>query len=59
MNQLLYMDDLKLLGRSEDDLENKIKIVKAVVCFLFGNFPGSEFYMPIFWSTLCSILIGG
>jgi len=24
------MDDLKLLGRSEDDLENEITIVKAV-----------------------------
>jgi len=23
---LLYMDDLKLLGRSEEDLENEIKI---------------------------------
>ena len=33
MNQLLYMDDLKLLGRSEDDLENKIKIAKAVHAF--------------------------
>ena len=26
---MLYMDGLKLLGRSEDDLENEIKIVKA------------------------------
>jgi hypothetical protein len=24
------MDDLKLLSRSEEDLENKIKIVKAI-----------------------------
>ena len=24
------MDDLKLLSRSEDDLENEIKIVKAI-----------------------------
>ena len=27
---LLYTDDLKLLGRSEGDLENEIKIVKAI-----------------------------
>jgi hypothetical protein len=31
---LLYMDDLNLLGRSEEDLVNEIKIVKAVVFFL-------------------------
>ena len=30
ISHLLYMDDLKLLGRSEDDLENEIKIVKAI-----------------------------
>jgi len=26
---LMYVDDLELLGRSEDDLDNEIKIVKA------------------------------
>jgi hypothetical protein len=26
----VYVDDFKLLGRSEDDLENEIKIVQAV-----------------------------
>jgi len=31
ISHLLYMDDLKLLGRSDDDLENEIKIVKAIV----------------------------
>jgi hypothetical protein len=30
ISHLLYMDDLKLLGRSEDDLENEIKIVKTI-----------------------------
>jgi len=27
---LLYMDDLKLLGRNESDLENEIKIVQTI-----------------------------
>ena len=26
----MYVDDLKLLGKSEDDFENEIKIVKAI-----------------------------
>ena len=30
ISHLLYMDDLKLLGRNENDLENEIKIVQAV-----------------------------
>ena len=30
ISQLLYMDDLKLLGRDEDELEDDIKIVKAI-----------------------------
>jgi len=28
------------------------------VCFLLGNSPASEFYMPTFRNTLCSIFIG-
>jgi hypothetical protein len=28
INHLLYMDDLKLIGRSEEELRNEIKIVK-------------------------------
>jgi len=32
------MDDLKLLSRSEDDLENEIKIVKAVSTHINMNF---------------------
>jgi len=27
ISHLLYMDDLKLLGRNESDLENEIKVV--------------------------------
>jgi hypothetical protein len=29
MNHLLYIDDLKLIGRSEEELGNEIRIVKA------------------------------
>jgi hypothetical protein len=29
-NYLLYMDDLKLLGRNENDLKNGIKIVQTI-----------------------------
>jgi hypothetical protein len=28
INHLLYTDDLKLMGRSEEELKNEIKIVK-------------------------------
>jgi hypothetical protein len=38
INHLLYMDDLKLLGRNEDDLENEIKIVKAIIKDINMNF---------------------
>jgi len=30
-----------------------------VVYFILGNSPASEFYMPTFRNTLCSIFIGG
>ena len=30
ISHLLYMDDLKLLGRNENDLENEIKIVQTI-----------------------------
>ena len=30
ISHLLYMDDLKLLGRNENDLKNKIKIVQTI-----------------------------
>ena len=32
--------------------------VLYVVCFLLGNIPASEVYMPTFRNTLCSIFIG-
>jgi hypothetical protein len=28
INHLMYMEDVKLLGRNENDLENEIKIVQ-------------------------------
>ena len=28
------------------------------MCFLLGNSPVSQFYMPTFWNTICSIFIG-
>jgi len=30
LSHLLYMDDLKLLGRNENDLKNEIKIVLTI-----------------------------
>jgi len=30
ISHLLYMDDLKLLGRNENDLENEMKIVQKI-----------------------------
>jgi len=30
ISHLLYMDDLKLLGRNEKDLENEMKIVQTI-----------------------------
>jgi len=38
ISHLLYMDDWKLLGRSEDNLENEIKIVKAISKDITMNF---------------------
>ena len=35
---LMYMDDFKLLGRNKDDLENEIKIVKAISKDINMNF---------------------
>ena len=37
------------------ELPNKIH---KVVCFLLGNSLASEFYMPTFRNTVCSIFIG-
>jgi hypothetical protein len=30
ISHLLYMDDMKLLGRNENDLQNEIKFVQAI-----------------------------
>ena len=38
ISHLLYMDDLKLLGRNENDLENEIKIVIAISTAINMNF---------------------
>jgi hypothetical protein len=35
---LLYMDDLKLLGRNENDLKNEIKIVQTISKDINMNF---------------------
>jgi len=32
--------------------------VLNVVCFLLGNSPASEFYMPTFRNTVCSVFMG-
>ena len=38
ISHLLYMDDLKLLGRNENDLKNEIKIVHIISKNLNMNF---------------------
>jgi hypothetical protein len=38
ISHLLHIDDLKLWCRSEDDLENEIKIVKAISTDINMNF---------------------
>ena len=39
-------------------LDFKLSPVLNVVFFLLGDSPGSEFYMPTFRNTVCSIFIG-
>jgi hypothetical protein len=34
------------------DLVSVISYLKNVVCFLLGNSPASEFYVPTFWNTV-------
>jgi hypothetical protein len=36
-------------------MEEIMKRLLYVVCFLLGNSPASEFYMPTFWNTLLSV----
>ena len=38
ISHFLYTNDLKLLGRNEDDLEYKMKIVKAISRAINMNF---------------------
>jgi hypothetical protein len=40
-------------------LISNFRLVLVVVCFLLGNSPVSEFYMPTFRNTLCSIFMEG
>ena len=37
-------------------LISNFSCVLNVVCFLLGNSPASEFYMPMFLNTICSII---
>ena len=46
ISHLLYMDDLKLLGRNENDLKNEIKILQTVSKDINMNF-GLEKYARI------------
>ena len=39
-------------------LISNFRRVLNVVCFLLGNSPASEFYMPTFRNTVCSIFMG-
>ena len=41
------------------NLISNFRRVPNVLCFLLGNSPASEFYMPTFGNTACSIFIGG
>jgi len=38
--------------------EVTVSFIMSVVCFLLGNSPASEFYIPMFWNTVCSVFIG-
>jgi hypothetical protein len=44
---LLYVDDLRLLGRNEDDLESVIKIVTAINKDINTNFGFKK------WASIC------
>jgi len=52
-----------LSWQKQDSTRNRFLIsnfrrVLNVVCFLLGNSPASEFYIPTFRNTICSIVIG-
>jgi hypothetical protein len=38
ISHLLYMDDMKLLGRNENDLKKEIKIVQTISKYINMNF---------------------
>ena len=44
--------------RLDDKCINNNNINNNVVYFLLGDSLASEFYMPTFWNTVCSIFIG-
>jgi len=37
---------------------SNFRCVLNVVCFILGDSPASEFYMPTFWNSVCSVFIG-
>jgi hypothetical protein len=58
---LWYLSRCKLMfciKSLHEFLISNFRLVLYVVCFLLGNSPTSEFYMPTFWNTVCSIFIG-
>jgi hypothetical protein len=55
---LFYIEDgQKSLKISDYDVI--LKQIRNIICFLLGDSPGSEFYMPTFRNSVCSIFIGG
>jgi hypothetical protein len=44
--------------RGEVFLISNFRRVLNIICFLLGNFPASEVYMPTFRNTLCCIFTG-
>jgi len=42
ISRLLYMDDLKLLGRNENELKNEIKIVQTISKHMNMNFDSEK-----------------
>jgi hypothetical protein len=51
-------DSKHILGGQQVLLPLYNKRVVSIVCFLLGDSPESEVYMPMFWNTVCSIFIG-
>jgi len=51
-------DKLHMISHTRHPRVIPLKRHEVVVCFLLGNSPASEFYMPTFQNTVCSIFIG-